>query len=111
VSRFDDARRGRISVWTGAALAWGTAVTLAGQEPVQADAEVAENPLSMTTETTVLSPLPALPDGGLVIIRYEPSATVAPEVRTVYVQQAAPAPSSSSPSPAPEAPAPRSGGS
>jgi hypothetical protein len=112
VSRFDGARRGQIAVWTGAALAWGTAVTMAGQEPVQAGAETTEAPPSMTTETTVLIPLPALPDDGLVIIRYEPSVTVAPEVRTVYVQQSAPAvPRSSSPSPAPAAPAPRSGGS
>ena len=111
MSRFNGARRGRIAAWTGAALAWGTAVTLAGQEPVQAEPEATEIPPSVTTESNVLSPLPAPPDKGLVIIRYEPSVTETPEVRTVYVQQAAPAvPRSSSPAPAP-APAPKSGGS
>jgi hypothetical protein len=112
VSRFDAARRGRIAVWTGAALAWGTAVTLAGQQPVQAEADRTENPPSVTTETTVASSIPALPDQGLVIIRYQPSVTVQPEVRTVYVQQAVPAaPQSSAPAPASAAPSPRSGGS
>lgn len=112
MSRFDGARRGRIAVWTGAALAWGTAVTLAGQEPVQADSDSTETAPLVTTETTVLSPLPAMPDKGLVIIRYQPSVASAPEVRTVYVQQAAPAAApSSAPAPAPAAPAPRSGGS
>ena len=112
MSRFDGARRGRIAVWTGAALAWGTAVTLAGQEPVQAEADATEIPPSVTADSAVLNPLPALPDDGLVIIRYQPSVTVAPEVRTVYVQQATPAAARpASPDPAPAAPAPRSGGS
>lgn len=112
MSRFDDARRGRIAVWTGAALAWGTAVTLAGQKPLPAEADASEIPPPVTTETTVLAPVPTLPDKGLVIIRYQPSVAPAPEVRTVYVQQAAPAAArSSTPAPAPSAPAPRSGGS
>lgn len=114
MSRFDATRRGRIAAWTGAALAWGTVVTLAGQEPVQADADSAEAPPSVTTDTTVLSSIPALPDQGLVVIRYQPSVSEAPEVRTVYVQQAAPAaarPSASAPAPAPSAPTPRSSGS
>jgi hypothetical protein len=114
VSRFDAGRRGRIAVWTGAALAWGTVATLAGQEPVQAGVDDAETPPSVTMETPVLSPVPALPDQGLVMIRYRPSVTATPEVRTVYVQQAVPAatrPSASAPAPTPTAPAPRSGGS
>lgn len=112
MSRFDSARRGRIAVWTGAALAWGTAVTVAGQEPAQAGADATDVPPAMTEEATVLSPMPALPHKGLVIIRYQPSVSNEPEVRTVYVQPAVPAagrPSSAAPAPA--APAPRSGGS
>lgn len=112
MSRFDGSRRGRIAVWTGAALAWGTAVTLAGQEPVQAEAEGTEIPPSTTVETTVLSAVPALPEEGLVIIRYQPSVAAAPEVRTVYVQQPAPSVARPSPPPpAPAAPAPKSSGS
>lgn len=111
MSRFDAGRRGRIAVWTGAALAWGTAVTLAGQEPVQAEADSTETPSSVTTETTVLSSLPALPGQGLVIIRYQPSLAPAPEVRTVYVQ-AAPAVAARSSAPASgSAPSPKSSGS
>lgn len=109
MSRFDAARRGRIAVWTGAALAWGTAVTLAGQRPMPADADHDEIPPVVTEESSALSPLPALPDGGLVIIRYRPSMTSAPEVRTVYVQGAAPAAPPATAAPA--TPAPRSGGS
>lgn len=116
MSRFDASRRGRIAVWTGAALAWGTAVTLAGQEPVQAESDSPQTATSVTTETTVPAPVPALPDQGLVIIRYQPSVEEAPEVRTVYVQQAAPAgtrpsASASAPAPAASAPAPKSSGS
>ena len=112
MSRFDGARRGRIAVWTGAALAWGTAVTLAGQEPVQGGDAAVEIPPPVTTASAVLSPLPALPDKGLVIIRYRPSRTDQPEVRTVYVRQAAPAVARpASPAPAPGGPAPTSGGS
>ena len=113
MSRFDGARRGRIAVWTGAALAWGTAVTLTGQEPVQAEEGATEIPPSVTTETTVLSPLPSMPDRGLVIIRYQPSESIAPEVRTVYVQQDAPPSARSAVATAavPASPAPRSGGS
>lgn len=114
MSRFDATRRGRIAVWTGAALAWGTAVTLAGQEPVLAGAESAPTPTSVETETTVVGSVPTMPDQGLVIIRYQPSVAPAPEVRTVYVQQAAPQTStrSAAPTPAPaSAPAPKSSGS
>lgn len=114
MSRFDGARRGRIAVWTGAALAWGTAVTLAGQQPVQAGADAGELPPPVTTDSTVSSQIPAMPEDGLVIIRHVPSVAAAPEVRTVYVRQAAPATASApapAPSPVPNAPSPKSGGS
>lgn len=111
MSRFDAARRGRIAVWTGAALAWGTAVTLAGQEPAQAGAEDDGPTPVVEADHIVVSSLPALPDQGLVIIRYQPSVISAPEVRTVYVQQAAPAAASSPAPAAAPAPQPRSSGS
>lgn len=115
MSRFDAGRRGRIAVWTGAALAWGTAVTLAGQEPAQAGAQATEPPPSLDVTNSVVPPLPTMPDEGLVIIRYQPSVTESPEVRTVYVKQAAPANGSRAaaptPAPAAPAPAPQSGGS
>jgi hypothetical protein len=120
VSRFDGARRGRIAAWTGAALAWGTAVTLASNQPAQAESP--STPSTTTTmveaETNSLEAMPAMPSKGLVIIRYQPAPEETPEVRTVYVQQKAPArsaPASASPAPAPApkaaAPAPKSGGS
>ncbi|MGD2061260.1 MAG: hypothetical protein PVF87_10375 [Acidimicrobiia bacterium] len=120
MSRFDAARRGRIAVWTGAALAWGTAATLANNQPAQAE-QPAVQPTTTTmveAEATSLGAMPAMPSKGLVIIRYQPSPEETPEVRTVYVQQQAPtrsAPAAASPAPAPApkaaAPAPKSGGS
>lgn len=119
MSRFDAARRGRIAVWTGAALAWGTAATLANNQPAQAEPPSAQptTTTSVEAEATSLGAMPAMPSKGLVIIRYQPSPEETPEVRTVYVQQQAPsrsAPAAASPAPAPKAapaPAPKSGGS
>lgn len=112
MSRFDASRSGRIAVWTGAALAWGTAVTLAGQEAV-ADANTTPlTPASVESESAALGSLPTMPDHGLVIIRYQPSPDDVPDPQTVVIHRAAPAPRAQSPAPAPApAPAPRSGGS
>ena len=109
MSRFDTARKGRIVVWTGAALAWGTAVTVAGLEPSGAAAATpsADGAPSATiqlpaSETTLL---PTRPESGLVILRYQPSEKSEPEVQTVYVRQKAPAVQAPAPRPTP-APAP-----
>lgn len=114
MSRFDATRRGRIAVWTGAALTWGTAVILAGKEPAQAGTSDPSPRSTVEAEDVTTGSIPAQPDQGLVIIRYKPSATEAPDIQTVYVQKpVAPkqttAPVRSAPAPAP--PAPRSGGS
>lgn len=113
MSRFDTARRGRILAWTGAALAWGTAVTIGGLEPANAEATT---PLVDTPSASAVLPasqvaMPNLPLQGLVILRYRPSVDSTPEVRTVYVKQKAPpAPSASTAQPT-SAPAPQSSGS
>jgi len=114
MSRFDTARRGRILAWTGAALAWGTAVTIAWLEPANAEATSATvtTPSTSAVETaSQMAVMPNLPVQGLVILRYQPSVDSTPEVRTVYVQQkAAQAPGGAPAQPAP-APEPRSSGS
>lgn len=112
MSRFDTARRGRILAWTGAALAWGTAVTIAGLEP--ANAEAATPPVdaaSAVAPASQVSAMPNLPLQGLVILRYQPSVDSTPEVRTVYVQQKASQAPSASPAQPASAPGPRSSGS
>lgn len=108
------ARRSRIVAWTGAALAWGTALTISVLEPESAQANV-QAPTSQPSTSSVapasqVTAMPTPPARGLVILRYQPSTDSSPEVRTVYVQQKAPQASKPAPETAP-APAPRSGGS
>jgi len=115
MSRFDTARTGRILAWTGAALAWGTAVTIAGLGP--ADAGAASPPLTTPASPTAVVPasqvaaMPTPPARGLVILRYQPSVESTPEVRTVYVKQQEPAAAGAALTPSAPAPAPRSSGS
>lgn len=108
------ARRSRIAAWTGAALAWGTALTISVLEPGSAQANVqapnSQPPTSAVVPASQVAAMPTPPARGLVILRYQPSSESSPEVRTVYVQQKAPQASKPAPAPAP-APAPRSGGS
>jgi hypothetical protein len=107
-------RRGRILAWTGAALAWGTVVTIAGPEPESAatSASTASAPpgTSIGVPASQVAAFPNPPTQGLVILRYQPSVESAPEVRTVYVQQRAPQAVTAAQATAP-APAPESGGS
>jgi hypothetical protein len=113
MSRFDGARRGRILAWTGAALAWGTALTISVLEPqsagVNAQSATSQPSTSVVAPASQVAAMPTPPDRGLMILRFQPSTEHAPEVRTVYVQQKAPpAPSAALAQPAP---APRSSGS
>jgi hypothetical protein len=113
VSRFDRARRGRILAWTGAALAWGTALTISVLEPesavANAQAATSQPPTFVVAPTSQVAAMPTPPARSLVILRFQPSTDLTPEVRTVYVQQKAPpAPSGAVAQPAP---APRSSGS
>lgn len=113
MSRFDGARRGRILAWTGAALAWGTALTISVLEPesagATAQATTSQPSTSVAAPASHVAAMPTLPARGLVILRFQPSTDPTPEVRTVYVQQKAPpAPSGAQ---AQAAPAPQSSGS
>jgi hypothetical protein len=116
MSRFNSTRWNRIFAWTGAALAWGSALTATGLEPLRAQQETPEQPvLPVVVDHEQLASVPAQPERGLVILRYRQAETPSPEVRTVYVRRPTPtaAPMSSaqsSPAPSP-APAPRSSGS
>lgn len=109
MSRFDATRRARIAAWTGAALAWGTVVAVVGQRQATTESVLAEPDPATVTSAQDVAAIPTMPEKGLVIIRYEPSAESAAEVRTVFTPQAAPAPAAQ-PAAAP-APAPASSGS
>jgi hypothetical protein len=111
--RFDKARRGRILAWTGAALAWGTAVTMAGLKPATAEATAPALATPASTASVVSASavvaVPTSPARGLVILRYQPSVVSTPEVRTFYVHQKAPPANAAAAQSA--APAPQSSGS
>jgi len=87
VSRFDDGRWSRILIWTGAALAWVTAVIAAREAPAESsDPE----PIAGIEQIQIVSPQPAIPlppAPGLVVLRYTAVETPLPEVRTVLVDQ------------------------
>jgi hypothetical protein len=85
MSRFDQGRWNRVVVWTGAALAWGSAFVAARLEPPRdvpniPAPEVA--PAGMEAEAA----LPIPPEGGILVIRRTggsaapvPTPAVAPE--------------------------------
>jgi hypothetical protein len=92
VSRFDKGRWNRVVVWTGAALAWGSALVAASLEPDR-DLPPAPAPLPAQTGAETSAAFPVPPESGIVVIRQAASpVTPAP------VQASAPAPS---PAPAP----------
>ncbi|HEY7469784.1 MAG TPA: hypothetical protein VIC07_09705 [Acidimicrobiia bacterium] len=112
MSRFNGGRWGRIVVWTGAALAWAGATTAAALEPLRAQTDRPEQPPPAdVAASSSLPALPTMPARGLAIIRYTPSETPAPEVRTVYVRQTPSGGSSAGAPAASSAPAPTSSGS
>lgn len=90
MSRFGDARWQRVAVWSGAALAWGSTITAVVLEPAR------------VAPSTAQAPLPARPESGLLVIRYQPDA---PEVIQTVTPPPAPAAA------APPAPRPTSSGS
>lgn len=108
------ARWSRSVAWTGAALAWGTALTIPVLEPESAQANLqaptSQPPTSAVVPASQVTAMPTSPARGLVILRYQPSTDSSPDVRTVYVQQKAPQASNPALATAP-VPAPRSGGS
>ncbi len=108
MSRFDAGRWNRILIWTGAALAWGTALVVARLEP----ARVLDNPVAgQTAESSHQAIMPNPAPLGLVILRFTPVDSPLPDVRTVVINRAAANPPSVASQPAQAAPQPASSGS
>jgi hypothetical protein len=106
MSRFDASRWNRILVWTGAALAWSTALVVSRLEPArevgaQLD-PVAGQPAAPSQQSIMPNPAPL----GLVILRFTPVDAPPAAVRTLLVERTV-----SSPAPAQAAPQPASSGS
>ena len=112
MSRFDAARRNKILVWTGAALAWATAATMTGQASSSAKVEGPATPDPIVSDATDAAAFPTPPAGGLVVIRHqtiEPPAPLADDGRETAAA-AGPLAASQPEAPAP-APTPVSSGS
>ena len=79
--RLSIGRVAAITAWTGAAVAWGTAVvSVAAANPgAQAEEEAPAPAVAPVTET-VLAPVPDMPDSGLIVVRYTPVERPEPEV-------------------------------
>lgn len=88
MSRFDRGRWNRILVWTGATLAWGTALVAARAEPAQVTSPVPPAEGQVATDS-LHAVMPTPPSRGLVILRFTPVETPEPEVVTVNVTRAA----------------------
>ena len=86
-----------ITAWTGAAVAWGTAVvSVAAASPDTEKETQAPTPAVAPVVETVLSAVPAMPESGLIVVRYTPVERPEPEVivqrRVVTVASSAQAP-------------------
>jgi hypothetical protein len=111
MSRFDQGRWNRILVWTGATLAWGTALVAARAEPAQVTSSVPPAEGQVATDS-LQAGMPTPPSQGLVILRFTPVAIPEPEVVTVSVTRAAASPAPAQPVAAAQpAPEPSSSGS
>ncbi len=99
MSRFAEGRGNRILVWTGAALAWGSAFVATLLEPPRDQEPPLDTPGHMQT-VDASSSMPNLPDQGLVVIRSGKTQTV----------ESSPLPAQTVPAPA-TAPAMTSNGS
>ncbi|MGA7281117.1 MAG: hypothetical protein WBZ40_04970, partial [Acidimicrobiia bacterium] len=67
MKRFSASRWNRILVWTGAALAWGTALVAAKVEPVRAQDSGTDS--TTTTQAPNQAIMPQPPPSGLTILR------------------------------------------
>ena len=91
LSRLFPSRWARIVAWTGAAVAWGTAVIAvqaAAQQGTSTESVPATEPEPEVEQIVQpVAAVPAPPEDGLVIIRYTPVPPPPPEVitRTVTV--------------------------
>ena len=89
MSRFGDSRWQRVAAWSGAALAWGSTITAVVLEPARVAPEA---PSTLVEVSTTQAPLPAQPESGLLVIRYQPDAPEVIQIVTPPPAQAAAAP-------------------
>lgn len=108
MSRFGAARWDRILIWTGAALAWGTAVVVGRLEPARVADTALEPAPAQAADLSHHAIMPNPAPLGLVILRFTPVDAPAAVVRTVRIERA---PTRVVSQPAQSAPQPASSGS
>ena len=96
--RLSPSRVAGIAAWTAASVTWGTAaVALANASPaIEPEAPVNElAPTTTTIQNDVPAAAPALPDSGIIVLRYTPVERPEPKVivQTVTVPGSPSAPS------------------
>ncbi|MCP3974405.1 MAG: hypothetical protein GY720_07925 [bacterium] len=88
LKRLFPSRWARIVAWTAAAVAWGTSILTvqAARQPAAAEPELVPEP-EVQEAPEQMAAVPAMPEEGLVVIRYTPVPPPPPEVvtRTVTV--------------------------
>jgi hypothetical protein len=112
MSRFDGGRWQRILVWTGAALAWGTAL-IASRIDERPQVESTNSSQVQIASVSPQAGMPVAPAQGLVILRFTPMEPPEPRAVAVGVERSSPS-RSAAPAPAvtqQAAPEPSSSGS
>jgi hypothetical protein len=107
MARLPISRIAGIAAWSAASVAWGTtAVAVANHttqpantEPAEAAPVVAADPQPIVEQ----APVPTMPEGGLVVLRYTPSE--APRAETIIRRVVVASPSGGGSAPAAAAPA------
>ena len=87
MSRLPLSRLAKIGAWTGAAVAWGSAMVMAKEVAPTAESTTTTAPMTQTADASYgsASTVPAIPNDGLVILRYKPIPEPEPEVVTRVV--------------------------
>ena len=113
--RLSTARIAGIAAWTAASVTWGTAAVAVASRPAEASAaEAVDEPVVLPLPVATTSTIPAMPENGLVILRYTPVDRPAPRVVTeVRVAPGGSTATAPTPTPAPvtRRPVTRSSGS
>jgi hypothetical protein len=90
LSRFDQGRWNRVVIWTGATLAWGSAM-VAARIDAGRDVATAPEPTSAQAEVKTMAAFPVPPEHGLLVIR-QGGTTAASAPVPAPVAQPSPAP-------------------
>jgi hypothetical protein len=101
--RLSIGRIAAIGAWTGGAVAWGVAAVAIANDAPAAEPVTAPpiGPQAVVSETILVPSIPAIPDSGLVVVRYTPAAI--PEAEVIVEHRVVQAPATATAAAAPRA--------